>query len=98
MSSPNNPTSNIKDAFFFNFPNYTTASPGNISPDPLYNDANKPPIPPQDPITPLAILTFHNGKVYNDANKPPIPPQDPITLLTILTPSPVLPPSPLFDP
>nr|GFA65435.1 hypothetical protein [Tanacetum cinerariifolium] len=113
MSSPNHPTSNIKDAFFSNFPYYTTASPGNISPDPsdnlskylfaslaispfhnvqIYNDANKPPIPPQDPITPLTILPFHNVQVYNDANKPLISPQDPI-----LTSSPILPSSPLFD-
>nr|GFB49554.1 hypothetical protein [Tanacetum cinerariifolium]GFB64277.1 hypothetical protein [Tanacetum cinerariifolium] len=113
MSSPNHPTSNIEDAFFSNFLYYTTASPGNISPDPsdnlskylfaslaispfynvqIYNDANKPPIPPQYPIAPLAILPFHNVHVYNDANKPLISPQDPI-----LTPSPILPSLPLFD-
>nr|GEV41941.1 putative reverse transcriptase domain-containing protein [Tanacetum cinerariifolium] len=34
MSSPNHPTSNIEDAFFSN---YTTASPRNISPNPLDN-------------------------------------------------------------
>nr|GEV07173.1 reverse transcriptase domain-containing protein [Tanacetum cinerariifolium] len=119
MSSPNHPTSNIKDAFSSNFSDYTTASPGNISPDPsdnlskylfaslaispfhnvqVYNDANKPPILPQDPITPLAISPFYNVQVYNDANKPPIPPQNPITPPTILPPSSILSPSPLFDP
>ncbi|GJW05441.1 putative reverse transcriptase domain-containing protein [Tanacetum coccineum] len=44
MSSPNHPTSDIKDAFSSNFPDYTPTSPdyflvspGNISPDPLDN-------------------------------------------------------------
>nr|GFB99738.1 hypothetical protein [Tanacetum cinerariifolium] len=90
MSSPNHPTSNIEDAFSSNFPNYTTASPGNISPDP--SD-----ILSKYLFASLANLPFHNVQVYNDANKPPIPPQDPITAPTILTPSLVLSPSPLFD-
>ncbi|GJV39226.1 hypothetical protein Tco_1417666 [Tanacetum coccineum] len=41
MSSPNHPTSDIEDAFFSNFPDYTPTSldyfpvsPGNMSPDP----------------------------------------------------------------
>nr|GEZ73935.1 hypothetical protein [Tanacetum cinerariifolium] len=91
MSFSNLPTSNIEDAFFSNFANYTTASPGNISPDPSDNLSKY-------LFASLAISPFHNVQVYNDANKPPIPPQDPITPPTILTPSPVLPPSPLFDP
>ncbi|GJX84246.1 hypothetical protein Tco_0335020 [Tanacetum coccineum] len=47
MSSPNHPTSDIKDAFSSNFPNYTLTSPdyfpassGNISPDPSDNLSN----------------------------------------------------------
>nr|GEU29500.1 hypothetical protein [Tanacetum cinerariifolium] len=99
MSSPNHPTSNIEDAFFSNFPDYTTASPnyfsaspGNISPDPPDNLSKY-------LFASLAISPFHNVQAYDVvANKPPIPPQDPITLPTILTPSSVLPPSPLFDP
>nr|GEU86065.1 retrovirus-related Pol polyprotein from transposon TNT 1-94 [Tanacetum cinerariifolium] len=95
MSSPNHPTTDIKDAFSSNFPNYTTvspnyflASPGNISPDPPDNLSKYPFASP-----------FYNVHAYNDvANKPPILPQDPITPLTLLTPSLVLPPSPLFDP
>nr|GEU60501.1 hypothetical protein [Tanacetum cinerariifolium] len=43
MSSPNHPTSNIEDAFSANFLDYTTASPGNISPDPSDNLSKMPP-------------------------------------------------------
>nr|GEW72270.1 copia protein [Tanacetum cinerariifolium] len=82
MSSPNYPTSNIKDAFSFNFLDYTTALPGNISPDPSDNLSKY-------LFASLAISPFHNVQVYNDATKPPIPPQDHITPPTILTPSPV---------
>nr|GFA84143.1 hypothetical protein [Tanacetum cinerariifolium] len=92
MSSPNHPTSNIEDAFSSNFPDYTTASSGNISTDPLDNLSRY-------LFASLAISPFHTVQAYNDvANKPPIPPQDHITPPPILSPSPVLPPSPLFDP
>nr|GEU79348.1 hypothetical protein [Tanacetum cinerariifolium] len=92
MSSPNHPTSNIKDAFSSNFSDYTTASPENISPHPPDNLSKY-------LFTSLSISPFHNVQAYNVvANKPPIPPQDLITPPTILTPSLVLPPSPLFDP
>nr|GEY44036.1 hypothetical protein [Tanacetum cinerariifolium] len=99
ISSPNHPTSNIKDVFSSNYldytmasPNYFPALPGNISPDPPDNLSKY-------LLASLAILPFHDMQAYNAvANKPPIPPQDPITPLTILTPSSVLPPSPLFDP
>nr|GEX15807.1 enoyl-[acyl-carrier-protein] reductase [NADH], chloroplastic [Tanacetum cinerariifolium] len=64
---------------------YTTASPGNISPDPSDNLSKY-------LFASLAISPFHNVQIYNDANKPLISPQDPI-----LTPSPILPSSPLFD-
>nr|GEW62294.1 hypothetical protein [Tanacetum cinerariifolium] len=91
MSSPNHPTFNIEDAFSSNFPDYTMASPRNISPDPPDNLSNF-------PFASLAISPFHNVQACNAvANKPPIPPQDPITPPTILTPSSV-PPSLLFDP
>nr|GEW73447.1 hypothetical protein [Tanacetum cinerariifolium] len=92
MSTPDHSTSNTEDDFSFNFPNYTTASPGNISLDPSDNLSKY-------LFALLAISSFYNVQAYNVvANKPPIPPQDPITPLTILTPSTVLPPSPLFDP
>nr|GFA10306.1 hypothetical protein [Tanacetum cinerariifolium] len=84
-------SSSIEYAFSFNFPNYTTASPRNISPDPPDNLSKY-------LLASPAISPFHNVQVYNDANKPPIPPQDHIIPPTILTPSPVLPPLPLFDP
>nr|GEZ51571.1 hypothetical protein [Tanacetum cinerariifolium] len=92
MSSPNHPTSNIEDAFSSNFPDYTTASPGNISPD-TPNNLSK------YLFASLAISPFYNVQAYNVvANKPPIPAQDPIIPPNILTSSMVLPPSPLFDP
>nr|GEU49346.1 hypothetical protein [Tanacetum cinerariifolium] len=91
MSSPDHSTSNIEDAFSSNFPHYTTASSGNISPDPPDNLSKY-------LFASLAISPFHNVQAYNAANKPPILLQDPTTPPTILTPSPVLPPSPLFDP
>nr|GEW09835.1 hypothetical protein [Tanacetum cinerariifolium] len=78
-------SSSIEYAFSSNFPNYTTASPGNISLDPPDNLS-------KCLLASPAISPFHNVQVYNDANKPPISPQDPI-----LTPYPILPSSPLFD-
>nr|GEW80072.1 hypothetical protein [Tanacetum cinerariifolium] len=77
MSSP------IEDAFSSNFPDYTTASPGNISPVPQDNLSKY-------LLASPAILPFHNVQAYNYANKPFIPSPDPITPLVILTPSPVL--------
>nr|GEW83113.1 hypothetical protein [Tanacetum cinerariifolium] len=92
MSFPNHPTSNIENAFSFNFSDYTAVSPGNIFPDPLDNLSKY-------LFASLVLSPFHNVQAYNVvANKPPIPPQDPITPPTILTPSLALPPSPLFDP
>nr|GEX42983.1 hypothetical protein [Tanacetum cinerariifolium] len=81
MSSPNHPTSNIENTFPSNFPDYTAASPRNISPDPLDNLSKY-------LFASLVISPFHNVQAYNAvANKPPIPPQNPITPPTILTPS-----------
>nr|GEW23023.1 reverse transcriptase domain-containing protein [Tanacetum cinerariifolium] len=84
MSSP------IKDAFSSNFPDYTTASPGNISPVPPDNLSKY-------LLASPAILPFYNVQAYNAANKLPIPSPDPITPPVILTPYPVLTPSLLFD-
>nr|GEX40588.1 hypothetical protein [Tanacetum cinerariifolium] len=91
MFSPNYPTSNTEDVFSSNFSNYTTASPGNISPDPPDNLS-------KNLLASPAISPFYNVQAYNAANKPPIPSPDPITPSVILTPSLVLPPLPLFDP
>ncbi|GKA52677.1 hypothetical protein Tco_0745992 [Tanacetum coccineum] len=77
MSSSNHPTSDIEDAFSFNFLNYTPnspdyfpASPRNISPDSSDNLSKY-------LLASLAISPFHDNpymKAYN-ANKLPIPPQ-----------------------
>nr|GEW28552.1 hypothetical protein [Tanacetum cinerariifolium] len=91
MSSPDHPTSNIEDAFSSNFPDNTTDLPENISPDPPNNLSKY-------LLASPAISPFHNVQAYNAANKPPIPSPDPITPPVILTLSPVLSPSPLFDP
>nr|GEX58214.1 reverse transcriptase domain-containing protein [Tanacetum cinerariifolium] len=99
MSSPDHPTTDIEDAFSFNFSDYTMNSPSYF-PASLRNIS----LDPQDNLSKyllasLAILPFHDMQAYNAvANKPPIPLQDLITPPTILTPSPVLPPSLLFDP
>nr|GEU54001.1 hypothetical protein [Tanacetum cinerariifolium] len=76
----------IEDAFSSNFPDYTTALPGNISPVPLDNLSKY-------LLASPAISPFHNIQAYNAANKPPIPSPNPITPPVILTPSPVLTPS-----
>nr|GEY88413.1 hypothetical protein [Tanacetum cinerariifolium] len=85
MSSP------IENAFSSNFPNYTTTSPGSISP--IHPDNLSKYL-----LASPAILPFHNVQAYNAANKPHIPSPDPITPLVILTQSPILTPSLLFDP
>nr|GFB39781.1 hypothetical protein [Tanacetum cinerariifolium] len=90
MSSPDHSTSNIEDAFSSNFPDYTTASTGNISPDPPDNLSKYLFALP-------AISPFHNVQAYNDANKPPISLQVPITPPAILPLSLVLLQSPLSD-
>ncbi|GJW93165.1 hypothetical protein Tco_0172837 [Tanacetum coccineum] len=101
MSSPNHPTSDIKDAFSSNFPDYTLTLPnyflvlpGNISPDPSDNLSKY-------LLALLAILPFHDDpymQTYNAAaNEPPIPPQAPIDPPPVLPPSLVLPLSPMFD-
>nr|GEX33522.1 reverse transcriptase domain-containing protein [Tanacetum cinerariifolium] len=87
MSSPNHPTTDIEDAFSFNFLDYTTVSPnyfpvlpGNISPDPPDNFSKY-------LLASLAVSPFHDMQAYIVvATKPLIPPQYPITPPTILTP------------
>nr|GEW67140.1 hypothetical protein [Tanacetum cinerariifolium] len=91
MSSPNHPTSDIEDAFSFNSPDYTPASPdyflalpGNTS----YGLV---------PIASPTLSLFHDDpymKVMH-AYETIMPPQVPITPLIIVPPSPIL--SPIFN-
>ncbi|GKA85945.1 hypothetical protein Tco_0807599 [Tanacetum coccineum] len=112
MSSSTHPiivlsNSNVEDAFSStNTPDYTAASPdyspassGNTSYDPLEGLS-------KDLLASLAISPFHDDpyikvmQAYNATNdESPIPlPQAPIAPLIVLPPSPVLPLSPMFDP
>ncbi|GJX34217.1 hypothetical protein Tco_0245774 [Tanacetum coccineum] len=89
----------VEDAFSSTTtPNYTSASPGNTSPDPS-DDLSK------YLLASLAISPFHDNpymkvmQAYNGtSNGSPIPPQALIAPQTVLPPSPVLPLSPMFDP
>ncbi|GJV22140.1 hypothetical protein Tco_1371160 [Tanacetum coccineum] len=103
MSSSTHPiivlsNSNVEDAFSStNTPDYTAASPdyspassGNTSYDPLEGLS-------KDLLASLAI-TFHDDpyikvmQAYNTNNESPIPPQAPIAPLIVLLPSPVMAP------
>ncbi|GKB48167.1 hypothetical protein Tco_0898920 [Tanacetum coccineum] len=63
MSSPNHPTSNIEDAFSFNFPDYISASPDYVpaSPENTYssssNNSFESPIPPPTIVPPSSMLS-----------------------------------------
>ncbi|GJY06097.1 hypothetical protein Tco_0373151 [Tanacetum coccineum] len=97
MSSPNNPTSNIEDAFSSNFLNYLPASPDYIptSPEKTYSSSSN-----SFGIVPLASPTlslFHDDpymKVLQAfyTEKSPIPP------LTIIPPSSIPNPQEFFLP
>nr|GEW15615.1 hypothetical protein [Tanacetum cinerariifolium] len=103
MSSPNHATSNIKDAFSSNILDFIPASPDYV---PTLLGKTYSSSPNSFGIVPIAspsLFLFHNDpymKVLQAfyAKESPIPPPNPITPLVILTSSPVLPPSPLFDP
>ncbi|GJU27189.1 hypothetical protein Tco_1188018 [Tanacetum coccineum] len=96
MSSPNHPTSNIKDVFSSNFldyipasPDYSPASPGNTYFNSLNNSFGL------VPIASPTLSLFHDDpdmKVMQAyyAKESPIPPP------TIVPPSPML--SPMFNP
>ncbi|GKE12736.1 hypothetical protein Tco_1416287 [Tanacetum coccineum] len=102
MSSPNHPTSDIEDAFSFNFPdyipafpNYLLASPGNTSSESSNNSSGL------VPITSPTLLLFHNDpymKVMQsyDAISPPqvtIPPPTvvpPSLMLSLMSTTPSL--------
>ncbi|GKC54610.1 hypothetical protein Tco_1077355 [Tanacetum coccineum] len=63
MSSPSHPTSNIKDAFYSNFPDYIPASPNYIpaSPGKTYssssNNSFESPIPPPTIVPPSSMIS-----------------------------------------
>ncbi|GJW48752.1 hypothetical protein Tco_0080398 [Tanacetum coccineum] len=99
MSSPNHPTSDIKDVFSYNFldyilasSDYFPASPGNTSSESSNNSAG---------LVPIALPTlsvFHNDPYMKimHAYDAIIPPQVPIPPPIIVPPSPIL--SPMFNP
>nr|GEV40591.1 reverse transcriptase domain-containing protein [Tanacetum cinerariifolium] len=96
MSSPNHPTSNIKDAFSSNFLDFIPASPDYVptSPGKTYSSSSN--SFGVVPITSPSLSLFHNDpymKVLQAfyAMESPIPPPNPITLLVILTPYPMPP-------
>nr|GEW05201.1 hypothetical protein [Tanacetum cinerariifolium] len=98
MSSPDHSISNNEDAFSSNIPDYVStildyfhASTGKTYSNDSNDSTGK--IPPE-------FSHFYNMKDIQAfyAKELPIPSPDPITLPVILTPSPVLPPSLLFDP
>ncbi|GKB67981.1 hypothetical protein Tco_0929393 [Tanacetum coccineum] len=103
MSSPNRSTFDIEDAFSsLNILNYTSvssdyfpASSGNSS----FNSSEY----STDNMIPSVLSPFYNNPCLKDiqafyAKELHISSPDPITLPAILIPSPVLPPSLLFDP
>nr|GEU96390.1 retrovirus-related Pol polyprotein from transposon TNT 1-94 [Tanacetum cinerariifolium] len=103
MSSSNHPTSNIEDAFSSNFLDFIPASSDYVptSPGKTYSSSSN--SFGVVPITSPSLFLFHNDpymKVLQAfyAKESPIPPPNPFTPLVILAPSPVLPPSLLFNP
>nr|GEY98198.1 hypothetical protein [Tanacetum cinerariifolium] len=97
MTSPNHPTSDIEDAFSFNFHDYISASldyflasPRNISHD-SSNDLTK------YLLTSLAISPYHNDSYIIQAYDAIPPPQAIIALPAVLPLSSVLSLPPMFD-
>ncbi|GJU64774.1 hypothetical protein Tco_1246609 [Tanacetum coccineum] len=103
MSSPNRSTFDIEDAFSsMNILNYTSVSsdyfPASSGSSSFNSSKNS-----TDNMIPPVFSSFYNNPCLKDvqafyAKESPISSPDPITSLAILTPSPVLPPSLLFDP
>ncbi|GKB55563.1 hypothetical protein Tco_0906316 [Tanacetum coccineum] len=99
MSSPNHSTSYIEDAFSsMNIHNYTLASSTTSGSTSLNSSEDS-----MDDMIPSKFSPFYNNLCLKNvqafyAKELPILPPDPITLPAILTPSPVLPPSLLFNP
>ncbi|GJU17397.1 hypothetical protein Tco_1145363 [Tanacetum coccineum] len=96
MSSPNHPTSNIEDAFSFNFPDYIPASPdySPASPGNTYSSSSNNSFGLVQIASPTLSI-FHDDPYMNDmqayyAKESPIPQP------TIMPPSPML--SLMFNP
>ncbi|GJV22361.1 hypothetical protein Tco_1371381 [Tanacetum coccineum] len=103
ISSPNYFTSDIEDAFSsMNILNYTSVSsdyfPVSLGSNSFNSSENS-----NDNMIPPVFSSFYNNTYLKDvqaiyAKELPISSPNPITLPAILIPSPVLPPSLLFDP
>ncbi|GKC68392.1 hypothetical protein Tco_1100990 [Tanacetum coccineum] len=93
MSSPNHPTSDIKDAFSSNFPDYFLASSGNTSFESSNNSYGL------VPIASPTLSLFHNNpymkvmQAYYAISLPQVTIPPP----TVVPPSPVLSLPPMFD-
>ncbi|GJT63353.1 hypothetical protein Tco_1006886 [Tanacetum coccineum] len=103
MSSPNRSTSDIEDAFSsMNILNYTSVS-SDYFPASLGSSSFNSSESSKDNMIQPVFLSLYNNPYLKDvqafyAKELPISPSDPITSPAILTPSPILPPSLLFDP
>ncbi|GJR03818.1 hypothetical protein Tco_0526802 [Tanacetum coccineum] len=103
MSSPSHSTSNIEDAFSsLNILNYTSVSPDYFPASAGSSSFNSSKNSKDNMILPV-FSSFYNNPYLKDvqafyAKELPISSPDPITQPAISTPSPVLPPSLLFDP
>ncbi|GJX27171.1 reverse transcriptase domain-containing protein [Tanacetum coccineum] len=102
-SSPNHSTSDIEDAFSsMNILNYTSVSSDYFPPSSESKSFNSLENSTDNMIPPVFSSFYNNPYLKNVqtfyAKELPISSHDPITPPAILTLSPVLPPSPLFDP
>ncbi|GJX07726.1 hypothetical protein Tco_0195658 [Tanacetum coccineum] len=103
MSSPNHSTSDIEDAFSsMNILNYTLVSPDYFPASAGSRSFNSSENSTDNMIPPVFSSFYNNPYLKNVqafyAKESPISSLDPITSPAILTPSPILPPSLLFDP
>ncbi|GKD85871.1 hypothetical protein Tco_1357025 [Tanacetum coccineum] len=96
MSSPSHPTSNIKDAFSFNFPNYIKTSPDYVpaSPGKTYSSSSNNPFGLVLIASPTHSL-FHDDP-YMKVMHAYYAKESPIPLPTTVPPSSML--SPMFNP
>nr|GEX08873.1 hypothetical protein [Tanacetum cinerariifolium] len=94
MSSPNHPTSDIEDAFSFNFPDYILASPDYVpaSPGKTFSESSNDSFGLVSIASPI-LLPFHDDP-YMKIMHAYYAKESPISPLTIVPPSPML--SPIF--
>ncbi|GJU05100.1 hypothetical protein Tco_1121530 [Tanacetum coccineum] len=103
MSSPNHSTSDMRMLFFLNMNilNYTSVSSDYFPASSGSSSFNSSENSKDNMITPV-FSPFYNNPYLKDvqafyAKESPVSPPSPITSQTVLNPSPVLPPSLLFD-